>query len=310
VPAPRRPDELLHGPFTTAEAAAVGLTRSQLRSACWRRLLHEVHCSAALPDSIGLRVAAIAKLLPPSAVVSGTAAAWVHGVDVRRPLDEPITVTYPRTNGISSRREVVIRHAQLPSTDITQLGGIPVTTPLRTAFDLARRRNLIEGVVALDALLNARLVALDELREYVAAHRAWRGVRSAAKAVTLAEPRSESPMESRLRMVIVLPGLPRPEAQVALCRPGGQEVARIDLGYRDARKGYEFDGAEHEVRWEADRRRRNDIWFDFGWELRNYGGADVYRRPQVIVAHVARGLGVRVPVIPPIMLEWLSPRRW
>ena len=154
---------------------------------------------------------------------------------------------------------MVIRHAQLPSTDITQLGGIPVTTPLRTAFDLARRRNLIEGVVALDALLNARLVALDELREYVAAHRAWRGVRSAAKAVTLAEPRSESPMESRLRMVIVLPGLPRPEAQVALCRPGGQEVARIDLGYRDARKGYEFDGAEHEIRWEADRRRRNDI---------------------------------------------------
>ncbi|MEP6462830.1 MAG: hypothetical protein ABJC62_05305 [Frankiaceae bacterium] len=79
-----RPPELLVGPFTTAEAAASGVTRAQLRSACWRRLLYEVHCSAALEDSIGLRVEAIGKVLPPGAVISGATAAWVMGVAIRR----------------------------------------------------------------------------------------------------------------------------------------------------------------------------------------------------------------------------------
>jgi AbiEi antitoxin C-terminal domain len=268
-------------------------------------MLYEVHCAATLEDSIGLRSAAAAKILPPGAVVSGSAAAWVLGVDVRHRTDEPLTVTYPRSNGTSSRRGILVRHALLPDSDLIEVGGVPVTTPLRTAFDLARQPNLIEDVVALDALLQARLITRESFAAYVEDHPRWRGVRLAARALALAEPATESPMESRLRMVIVIPGLPPPEPQIARCSTTGEEIARIDLGHRDARKGYEYDGRDHAASYSADSRRRNAIWYDFGWDLRHYGSADVYRRPQSVVAHVAR-VGLPPPPIPPIMLHWLS----
>lgn len=263
-----------------------------------------------MPDTLGLRVKAVARVLPPDAVITGAAAAWIHGVEVRRRTDEPITVTYPRSSKVSSRDGVAVRHALLPQTDLTLVAGIPVTTPIRTAFDLARQPNLLEGVVSLDALLHAQLVTRNDLADYIGEHPRWRGVRLAAKALGFAEPKSESPMESRLRMVIVMAGLPPPEPQIALVDCSGLEVARIDLGHRQVRKGYEYDGRGHSATFGADSQRRNRIWYDFGWDLRSYTGVDVYRRPQTIVAHVARGLDIAPPALPPLMLDWLaSPRR-
>src|SRR5436853_5718816 len=78
------PDELRFAPFTTATAAAAGLSRKQLRSGAWRHVLRYVYAHVDLPDSVATRAAAIALVLPPYAVVGYTAAAWLHGADVRR----------------------------------------------------------------------------------------------------------------------------------------------------------------------------------------------------------------------------------
>ena len=133
-----------------------------------------------------------------------------------------------------------MRRVELYPTDVTWCRGFPATGPLRTAFDLAGRSPLVEGVVAVDLALHTGLIDLDAFAGYVAGHARRPGVVRARQVLTHAEPRSESPMESRLRMLLVLAGLPRPEAQVDLTTPEGGFAGRADLFYPEAQVAVEF----------------------------------------------------------------------
>jgi hypothetical protein len=65
-------------------------------------------------------------------------------------------------------------------------------------------------VTLADAALRRRLVSRDQLEAVVAS---WSGRPGAAllrRAVPLVEPATDSPMETRLRLLLVLAGLPRP----------------------------------------------------------------------------------------------------
>jgi hypothetical protein len=302
------PPELLHGPFTVAEARRAALSASQLRSGCWRRLMYGVYCHTSVPDTVDLRVAAARKVLPPGAAVSRWTAAWLLGVDVRRFSDQLPVATLAAPAAPTRRAGLVLLQAPLPESDLVDVGGVLATSPRRTAFDLARTGNLIEGVVALDALLRAEAVSDEELAAYFPVHRRWRGVRTAQRALGLADRRAESPMESRLRMVIVLPGLPAPEPQIEIADATGAVVFRLDLGHRSVRRAYEFDGRFHAEHVADDHLRRNALRDEFGWDVRVYTAADVYRRYGRIVTYVASGLGVPPPRLPPIMGKWLSGR--
>src|SRR4051794_11302335 len=80
------PPELLTGPFLGADAVARKLvTAAQLRSKCWRRVFRGVYVWHLLPDTLALRAAAAALVLPAGATVSGVCAAWLHGADVLPP---------------------------------------------------------------------------------------------------------------------------------------------------------------------------------------------------------------------------------
>lgn len=222
-------------------------------------------------------------------MVSGASAAWLHGVDVRRAPHAPLEVTLPRNAPMGPRAGLAVRRALLPDDDIVAVGGIPVTSVLRTAFDLSRRPPLVEAVVALDAFLHVALVRTDELVDYALAHPRWRGVRQIAEVVALAEPRAESPMETRLRVLLVLAGLPRPDVQIEVYAADGTFIARLDLGYRQLRLGIEFDGDDHRDRatFVRDLRRQNALR-EIGWTLLRYTGADCYRYPRRIVVQVSR----------------------
>jgi hypothetical protein len=161
------------------------------------------------------------------------------------------------------------RSALLEPGDVTEIGGVPVTTPTRTAFDLARQPSLVEAVVGLDALLNRGGCRLDDVAAYIAGHRRWRGVRFAEAAFVHAEPLSQSPMESRQRMRLVLAGLPRPVAQVPVTGPDGRIFAYIDNGYPSWLVGADYDGGIHGERWRYDLERQERIR-DAGWWHRRY----------------------------------------
>jgi hypothetical protein len=74
--------------------------------------------------------------LAPGVVFSHRSAASLHGLDLgRHPL---IQVTAPYGGAVWPRPGMHIRHARLDDGDTAEQQGVPVTSPLRTAFDLAR----------------------------------------------------------------------------------------------------------------------------------------------------------------------------
>lgn len=177
MPLARIPLELTSRPFLRREALTAGLTPRQLQGASWRRITKDAYAAAHLPDTPALRAAAVSLVLPIDAVTSGCTAAWLHGVDLRRRPDDPIEVTIPPRATCGPRHGVLFRRAPLTDDDVVLIRGVRTTSPVRTGFDLARRSPLVEGVVALDALLNARVVDIESMAIYLADHRRWRGVR-------------------------------------------------------------------------------------------------------------------------------------
>lgn len=295
-PNPRVPNALRTGPFRSADALRHGLSRRQLQSGAWRHVLHDVYVWVGVPDDVHCRIRAATLVMPPDAAFSHRTAAWLSGADLLDVQQHRPTMTVPRECHIGPRSALVVRRAALPDADVLRRSAWRCTTPLRTAFDLARSQPLIEAVVCVDALLHLALVAADELRTYIADHPGWRGVRRAATALDHADGSAESPMESRLRLVLVLAGLPRPIVNEPLRGPGGAFLARPDL--RIGHVLIEFDGGGHrdaEV-FAHDLRRQNRLT-EAGYVVLRYSAADVYNRPHRVV-HQIRTTLQRPPASP------------
>jgi len=234
-------------------------------------------------------IAAASLWLPAGSAVSGLWAAFVWGLDLLPPTARDVEVTVPRSSRVDSRPGVTVRRALLPKTEVVVVNGVRVTSELRTAFDLARRGPRDDAVVALDAMRYARLISHTGLQRYIEAHRGWRGIRSAANHLALSVDRAESPMETRLRLVLLDGGLPPPVVNESVCDAQGRFIARPDL--RIDRVIVEFDGAVHRTaqRHRDDLRRQNAL-IQAGYVVLRYTAADVYGRPADIVAEVRAAL--------------------
>jgi very-short-patch-repair endonuclease len=244
-----------------------------------------------LKESQQLLLTAVARRLPNGAAFSGRSAAWLHGLDVA-PCD-PIEVTIPKPIGSDRRVGASVRRATLTSDEIVVRRSLPTTSALRTVVDLGGRDSLTEGVVSADLFLHARLVTLAELRTYVAEHRRAKGIARLRRVVDLAEPKTESAMETRLRMLLVLAGLPRPEVQVPLRDDEGHFLGRPDLLYSVQRLAIEYDGGNHRERLVEDDRRQNGL-VRAGFRLLRFTAADVYVTPDATVMQIRDGLVGRV----------------
>lgn len=287
---PRRPvipEELTTGPFTVADARRLGLTRWQLRGSSWRRISGGLYVWVGLQQTSLMAIAGHRRRLPPGAVFSGRTAAWLHGFDSSP--GEPPEVTVPYGCGVSARAGISIRHGTLTDTDVVEQRGLPATSPVRTVFDLARRLPLVDAVAAVDTALHHRIVELGEFRSYVVAHSRCVGVAQARRVTDLADASAESPMETRLRMLLVLAGLPPPQAQVPLYDDRGRFLGRPDLYYPEQRVGLEYDGGTHRDSLVEDNRRQNRL-LSAGFRLLRFTAADVYNTPDTVVAQVRAAL--------------------
>jgi hypothetical protein len=283
------PDELRWRPFTTAQARTFGVTRSALRSAPWRHVFRDVWVHEDVPDSRALRFAAVRLILPDGAFVCGLTADWLYGIDVQDPRGDLIWIGCRTGCRLRARAGCTVREISVEDHDLQLIDGIWVTTPCRTVFDSGRWLTLVEGVVVADALTHAGLVTVDQLREYARRHRGLRGVRRFDRVVDLTEPKSESPMETRVRLLLVLAGLPRPEAQLKILDEREKPFARADLGYREQRLLIEYDGSWHFATRRADDRRRDRLR-DLGWTVIVVSKEDYYDHPKATIARVRHGL--------------------
>jgi hypothetical protein len=133
------PPTLLSGqPFLVRDAIALGVPYGVLRGGRFRQVCRDIYVAADAQDTEQLRLATAKLVLPPGAVVTGRSAAWLLGVDIAR-LDDRLEVTVPRGVTIGTRGMLCPLQADIPDGDIVVRRGVPVTGPLRTAFDLARR---------------------------------------------------------------------------------------------------------------------------------------------------------------------------
>lgn len=285
MPAARRPDALRGRVFRKADVVARGLlTPSELRSQAWRRLYRGIYADAELPDSVALRIAGATLLLPGSAAFSGRTAAFLHGATELVDRRDPVEVSVPTGVRFGPVTGLRVRQVQLAPADVVLLRGRRCTTGLRTALDLARTTSLPDAVAALDVLLARTIVGTGELRDAAGAA-AGRGSRQTWRAVALADPRSESQQESRLRVLLALAGL-FPDVQVTVRDDAGDFVARVDLAFREQRIAIEYDGAWHGERSQfvKDRRRLNRL-VAAGWTVLHVTAPDL-RDPDALVARI------------------------
>ena len=287
---------LRNGPFTVQDARRVGLYWDALQTKIWTRLSRGQYAWVGLPQDAGLRLMAIARRVPAEYAFSGLTAAWLLGL--YNSWCEPIEVTIGRDIPVRARAGVRLRRAALPESDVIMRRGFRTTSPLRTVCDLGSRADTVESVVAVDMALRGGLVELATLERHVERHPGQKGIKRLRRAMRLADPRSESPMETRLRMELLRARLPRPSVQAELHDAAGNFIGRVDLYYPDRRLAIEYDGENHKERLVSDLRRQNAL-VNAGYHLLRFTFADL-RAPGSVVAQVrhARTALAKYPVSP------------
>ena len=286
------PPELRHGPFTVADARRAGLARWHLEGASWRRIGPGLYAWAALAETPALRLEAARLRLPASAAFAGRTAAWLHGLDVA--ACEPIEAILPGDGEGWERGGIAVRRAALDDCEVVVRRGFRTTSLVRTLSDLSRKLSLTEAVVIADMALHAGLVRRADLSEWVDRRGGRKGVGAMRLLLDFAEAAAESPMETRLRMSLVLNGLPRPDVQVTVRDERGSFLGRPDLYYREHRLGIEYDGETHRASLVEDNRRQNRLLLA-DIRLLRFTAADVLRRPDAVVTQVRNALAQAPP---------------
>ena len=286
------PPELWDRPFTPAQARAAGITSSALRGPQWRQVFHGVWVHADVADTRELRLAAARLVLPPVFILREQTAAWVYGADVRSHDDLDVHVYVPPGSRVRERDGLYPLVASLTPEDVNQAGAWLLTSPTRTAFDCLRMSDDVEAVVFADALTHLARTSSGLIATYAASHHGMRGCRVVEARLPDVEPKSESPMETRLRLLLLRAGLPRPLAQWEVRNEANVFVARLDLAWPEFKVSIEYDGAQHWAERRHDDRRRAAAR-SLGWHVDVVSAEDYYRTPDDIVVMVKRALAAR-----------------
>jgi len=120
--------------------------------------------------------------------------------------------------------------------------GLPSVSPGLAVLGTAMLCGVEAGVVAADAALAGGLVKDADLRQSLQQLFRHPSIRDARLVVDLADMRSESPGESRTRLVLQSLALGAVVPQVEIRDDNGRLVARVDFLYEQQRTVVEFDG--------------------------------------------------------------------
>ena len=274
------------GAFLGSEAIARGtLTRGQLR---WnyRQIHRDVYLPKNAPRSLRTNIYAAWLWSGRRGIVAGRAAAALHGA---RWLDDftPIEVVGPFNHPPPG---IIVRRERIGVEDLVDLGGLRVTNPARTAFDLARHLPRDVAVVHLDALSAATGLTAAQVTPLIDRHKGTRRVRQCQTALSLMDGGAQSPKESWLRLVLIDAGLPRPVTQIRVT--DGQFVAYLDMGWEAPMVALEYDGDHHRT----DRTqyvkdiRRAEMVNRLGWQVIRVINED---RPKLVVQRARDALARR-----------------
>lgn len=276
-------------PFVGSEAIACGrVTKSQLETH-YHRLFRGVYIDRDAELTATVRAKAAWLWTGRRGIVAGFSAAALLGsrwVDDRRVV-ELIHSNHHRPAGMQLRRDTVA------ADEIEVIGGLTVTSPIRTALDLGCWYPTMTAVAGIDAL--AKVVEIKVADIELLAHRyaGRRGIAQARRAAELFDSGAQSPKESWLRVVLIEAGLPRPQTQIPVPDELGTVFAYLDMGWEDIKVAVEYDGEQHrsdrrQYTWDV---RRLEALERLGWIVVRVVAGD---RPGEIVHRVRAARARRV----------------
>ncbi|MEU4558983.1 DUF559 domain-containing protein [Actinoplanes sp. NPDC023936] len=274
----RIPPELTGRAFRGSTAVDAGLlTRGMLAGPSWSRLFPDVYVHR--DHELGQRDWCTAAMLtiPDGAAIGGLSAAGLWGAATPARAT-PVHVVAPRTLRLRRDPRIAVQYTSLRPGDVTTRNGLSLTTAERTAFDVGRRAGRADALVVLDALLHRHLLDPDALRRMMNSRANWPGTARLGALLPLADARSESPMETCLRLLLVDAGVPPGAVQFEVRQASGLLVGRVDLAWPDMRLAVEYDGDQHRTpeQFRQDVERLNVLRLA-GWTVLRFTAEDVLR---------------------------------
>ncbi|EKF22331.1 hypothetical protein C731_3823 [Mycolicibacterium hassiacum DSM 44199] len=245
-----------------SEATAAGLLTSHRLRTRYVRLYPDVYLREGVPPTAALRGIGAHLWSGRRGVVAGRSAAALHGakwVDGNRPAQLLWPNRHP-PEGIETWSD------RFDEDEVELVAGVPVTTPARTALDIARRCRTAKAVAAIDALMQATRLKPADVELLAERYRGARGIRAARGVLELVDGGAQSPRETWLRLLVLRAGYPRPQTQIPVRDEYGQLVAVLDLGWEELKLGLDYDGDHHRNPEQFNRDvRRHDELTARGW---------------------------------------------
>lgn len=272
-------------PFSRADARRAGIGLRELLGPRFHKIFYDCYVASTVPITTELRADAALGISPPGSCVSHFTAAQLWGVVVPDVSDVHLTV--PSQAGRTVRRGVKA-HAAAEGSATTRINALPITTPPQTFLDLAAAGlDLVALVVLGDSLIKSRRTTARQLAEAAIMWRG-RGAKVARRAAGYVRDGVDSVTESRLRMLLVVAGLPEPQVNFIMRHPDGSWRMRFDLCYPALKLIIEYDGRQHAMnsaQWQRDLRRREEL-DALGWRLIVVTAADLFDAPEQVLARV------------------------
>lgn len=284
-------------PFARADALRAGISAKTLRGPRFRKILRGVFVDASVPVQRDERTSAALLICGEDAFATHTSAARLLDCPIPVHPEEHVAVRHPSRR---RRRDDVVCHLD-PDSSVQLVRGLRCASPLDTFGQLASLLGLVDLVVVGDHLVRQRRTTPEKLVAFCMQLRGP-GAALARRAASYVRAHVDSPMETRLRMLLVLAGIPEPRINHTIREVDGQPVRRYDLSWPAVRVIVEYDGRHHVERvdqWEADLDRREAIDED-GWRMIVVVSRGIYAEPGRTVDRVFRVLRRRgLPGLPP-----------
>lgn len=230
--------------FTVSDARARGLTRADLRAPDLRAPTRGARVAGSAGDDRDDLIEALRALARGDQFFSHTTAARVHGIAL--PWRLRGDVVHLASPSFTSRtvREGVQGHRI--KAEVVEILGLRVESIADTLIHLGAMLSVDELVVACESVVRSRtdVEALATRSLHYKGSRGYGTIRRALGRVRLG---SESPAETRTRLLITDAGLPEPVAQHEVRDASGGFVARLDLAWPELLLAVEYDGQQHRL---------------------------------------------------------------
>jgi hypothetical protein len=276
---------------------AAGLSRQMLRAGRFRCVRRGVYAEVSVRDEVATEADAALLLLPNEAVLSHATAAQLRGLPV--PPCSTVHVTLPPQTGRPRMRGVRVHEAAVSA---AVHDGRPLTTPEENFVELAECLTLVDLVVLGDAMVRRGLTTCLRLRAAVATTTRRRGIRLARRAAELVRADVDSPQETRVRLLVVLAGLPEPQPGFVIRDDLGEWLGAVNLAYGDYRIVIEYHGDVHRKkagRWRSDVAKA-ELLRGLGWTVIILTSEDL-DRPDRTLDRILRALReAGHPQLPPV----------